>query len=60
MLKHDDTDEYFMVLEEHLDIEQEDEMFSLEPRQAFTVPKGVRHSRHSKGRTVVLVTSAQL
>ncbi|WP_116970359.1 cupin domain-containing protein [Blastomonas sp. UPD001] len=53
--KHDDTDEFFMVLEGHLDIELEDQMVSLEPGQAFTVPKGVMHFPHSRGRSVVLM-----
>lgn len=53
--KHDDTDEFFLVLEGHLDIELEDRMVKLEPGQAFTVPKGVMHFPHARGRSVVLM-----
>ncbi|HEV7234283.1 MAG TPA: cupin domain-containing protein [Sphingorhabdus sp.] len=53
--KHDETDEFFMVLEGHLDIELEDRMVSLKPGQAFTVPQGVMHFPHSRGRSVVLM-----
>ena len=53
--KHDDTDEFFMVLEGRLDIELEDRTVSLGPNQAFTVPKGVMHFPHARGRVVVLM-----
>jgi mannose-6-phosphate isomerase-like protein (cupin superfamily) len=53
--KHDDTDEFFLVMEGHLDIELEDRMVNLKPGQAFTVPKGVMHCPHAPGRTVVLM-----
>ena len=53
--KHDDTDEFFLVMEGHLDIELESEMIALEPGQAFTVPRGVMHCPHARGRCVVLM-----
>jgi len=53
--KHDDTDEFFLVMEGHLDIELENEMISLRPGQAFTVPRGVMHCPHARGRAVVLM-----
>ena len=53
--KHDDTDEFFLVMEGQLDIELEDRMVTLHPGQAFTVPKGVLHFPHARGRTVVLM-----
>lgn len=53
--KHDDTDEFFMVLEGQLDIELEDRTVSLLPHQAFTVPKGVMHFPHARGRVVALM-----
>lgn len=53
--KHDDTDEFFLVMEGRLDIELEDRMVSLSPGQAFTVPKGVMHFPHARGRAVVLM-----
>ena len=53
--KHDEEDEFFFVLEGHLDIELEDRTISLRPHQGFTVPKGVMHFPHARGRTVVLM-----
>ena len=53
--KHDDTDEFFLVMEGHLDIELENQMISLKPGQAFTVPKGVMHCPHARARSVVLM-----
>lgn len=53
--KHDGEDEFFLVLEGRLDIELEDRTVSLLPNQAFTVPKGVMHLPHARGRTVVLM-----
>ena len=53
--KHDGQDEFFLVLEGQLDIELEDRMVSLLPNQAFTVPAGVMHFPHARGRTVVLM-----
>jgi mannose-6-phosphate isomerase-like protein (cupin superfamily) len=53
--KHDDTDEFFMVIEGQLDIELENKTVSVTPGKAFTVPKGVMHFPHSRGRSVVLM-----
>jgi mannose-6-phosphate isomerase-like protein (cupin superfamily) len=53
--KHDDTDEFFLVMEGHLDIELEDRIVGLEPGHAFTVPKGVMHCPHARSRSVVLM-----
>src|SRR5262245_44154538 len=54
--KHDNEDEFFMVLEGKLKIEIEGrEPVTLEPSQAVTVPKGVMHFPHAIGRTVVLM-----
>ena len=53
--KHDHTDEFFLVMEGHLDIALEDRMVSLDPGQAFTVPKGVLHCPQARGRSVVLM-----
>ena len=41
--KHDDTDDSFLVLKGHLDIELRDRTVSLAPGQMFVVPKGVEH-----------------
>jgi mannose-6-phosphate isomerase-like protein (cupin superfamily) len=54
--KHDDQDEFFLVLEGHLRIELEGrESVDLRPWQAVTVPKGLRHCPHALGRTVVVM-----
>jgi mannose-6-phosphate isomerase-like protein (cupin superfamily) len=41
--KHDDTDDFFLVLKGNLDIELRDRTVSLGPGQMFVVPKGVEH-----------------
>ena len=41
--KHDDTDDFFLVLKGRLDIELRDRTVSLGPDQLFVVPKGVEH-----------------
>ena len=53
--KHDAEDEFFYVLEGRLDIELPDRMVSLEPGQGVTVPAGLMHFPHARGRTVVLM-----
>ena len=41
--RHDDTDDFFLVLEGELDIELRDRTVTLEPGELFVVPKGVEH-----------------
>jgi mannose-6-phosphate isomerase-like protein (cupin superfamily) len=53
--KHERESEFFMVLEGLLEIEMEDRTVSLAPGGAFTVPAGVMHCTHARGRTVVLM-----
>ena len=53
--KHDEEDEFFFVIEGRLDIELADRMVSLGPHQGFTVPKGVLHLPHARGRVVVVM-----
>jgi mannose-6-phosphate isomerase-like protein (cupin superfamily) len=53
--RHEAEDEFFLVLEGQLDIELEDRTVELGPGNAFTVPKGVMHFPHARGRTVVLM-----
>lgn len=53
--KHDTEDEFFFVLDGHLDIELEDRMVTLKPGQAFTVPAGLMHFPHARQRSVVLM-----
>ena len=55
--KHDTEDEFFYVVEGRLDIELEDRTVSLAPGQGLTVPRGVLHLPHARGRTVVLMVA---
>ena len=41
--KHDDTDDFFLVLRGVLDIELRDRTVTLGPGEMFVVPKGVEH-----------------
>jgi mannose-6-phosphate isomerase-like protein (cupin superfamily) len=41
--KHDDTDDFFLVLKGVLDIELRDRTVTLGPGEMFIVPKGVEH-----------------
>lgn len=41
--KHDDTDDFFLVLKGHLTIELRDREVHLGPGELFVVPKGVEH-----------------
>ncbi|MFQ3459681.1 cupin domain-containing protein [Bradyrhizobium sp. UFLA01-814] len=41
--KHDDTDDFFLVLKGILDIELRDRTVMLTPGQMYIVPKGVEH-----------------
>ena len=41
--KHDDTDDFFLVLKGELDIELRDRTVTLKPGELFVVPKGVEH-----------------
>jgi mannose-6-phosphate isomerase-like protein (cupin superfamily) len=41
--KHDDTDDFFLVLKGILDIELRDRTITLHPGDLYVVPKGVEH-----------------
>ena len=41
--KHDDTDDFFLVLKGSLDIELRDKTITLNPGEMYIVPKGVEH-----------------
>jgi mannose-6-phosphate isomerase-like protein (cupin superfamily) len=41
--KHDDTDDFFLVLKGNLTIEMRDRSVHLGPGELFVVPKGVEH-----------------
>ncbi len=41
--KHDETDDFFLVLKGTLDIELRDRTVTLSPGEMFVVPKGIEH-----------------
>ena len=54
--KHDEADEFFLVLEGRLLIDIEDaETVSLDPHQGYTVPRGVVHRTRAPERTAILM-----
>ena len=54
--KHDDEDEFFLVLEGELLIDIEDgETVSLGPHQGYTVPRGVVHRTRAPVRTTIVM-----
>jgi mannose-6-phosphate isomerase-like protein (cupin superfamily) len=53
---HDDTDEFFLVLDGQLLIDLEDrETVTLGPHQGYTVPRGVVHRTRTRGRTTIVM-----
>jgi mannose-6-phosphate isomerase-like protein (cupin superfamily) len=53
--KHDDTDDFFLVLRGSLDIELRDRTVHLEPGEMFVVPKGVEHRPVAHGEVHMLL-----
>lgn len=41
--RHDETDDFFLVLEGTLDIELRDRVVTLQPGELYVVPRGVEH-----------------
>ena len=57
--KHDDQDEFFLVLEGELFIDLEDrETVVLGHQQGYTVPKGVPHRTRAPRRAAILMVEA--
>jgi mannose-6-phosphate isomerase-like protein (cupin superfamily) len=57
--KHDDQDEFFLVVDGRLVIDVDGrESVTLEPHQAYTVPRGVMHCTHAPERTTILMVEA--
>ena len=55
--KHDETDDFFLVLEGELDIELRDRTVTLGPGELFVVPKGVEHrpvARNGEVKTLLI------
>ena len=55
---HETEDEFFFVLSGTFIIELEGRRVTLEPRQGFTVPRGVRHKTSVTEPTVILMVEA--
>ena len=53
--KHDREDEFFYVVAGTLYIDLEDRVIELQPRQGFTIPKGIVHRTRAPTRTTVLM-----
>lgn len=53
--KHDDTDDFFFVIEGTLDIELRDRTVTLGPGEIFVVPKGVEHRPVARGEVHILL-----
>lgn len=53
--QHENEDEFFYVVEGHFIIDLEGRTVELEPRQGFTVPKGVMHRPRAPQKTVILM-----
>jgi mannose-6-phosphate isomerase-like protein (cupin superfamily) len=57
--KHDEEDEFFLVLEGELVIELEGaDPVRLRPHQGFTVPKGVTHKTSAPERSVIVMVES--
>jgi mannose-6-phosphate isomerase-like protein (cupin superfamily) len=53
--KHDDTDDFFLVLSGHLTIQLRDRDIELDPGELFVVPRGVEHCPCADEETAVLL-----
>jgi mannose-6-phosphate isomerase-like protein (cupin superfamily) len=53
--KHDDTDDFFLVLEGQLDVRLRDRTVSLGPGELFVVPRGVEHQPYAKNEVKMLL-----
>ena len=53
--KHDDTDDFFLVLEGRITIQMRDGDVTLGPGEMFVVPKGVEHRPVAEGEAHILL-----
>ena len=53
--KHDNDDEFFFVLEGQLLIDLEDRTVTLDPREGFTITKGIMHRTRAPKKTIMLM-----
>jgi mannose-6-phosphate isomerase-like protein (cupin superfamily) len=57
--KHDNDDEFFYVIDGQLLIDLEDRTIELNPRQGFTISKGVLHRTRAPKKTVMLMVETK-
>jgi len=53
--RHDDTDDFFLVLDGRIDIQMRDAVVTLGPGEMFVVPRGVEHRPVAKDEAHVLL-----
>jgi len=53
--KHEDTDDFFLVLSGHLTIQLRDRDIELNPGDLFVVPRGVEHCPRAEEETHLLL-----
>jgi mannose-6-phosphate isomerase-like protein (cupin superfamily) len=53
--QHEQEDEFFYVVDGHFIIDLEGRTVELDPRQGFTVPKGVMHRPRAPHKTIILM-----
>ena len=53
--KHDDTDDFFLVLEGELQVRLRDRTVTLGPGELFVVPKGVEHQPYAEREASILL-----
>src|SRR4029077_4700001 len=53
--KHDDTDDFFLVLEGHLTIQLRDRKLELDEGELFVVPRGVEHCPRADEEAAILL-----
>jgi mannose-6-phosphate isomerase-like protein (cupin superfamily) len=53
--KHDDTDDFFLVLDGRLEVRLRDRTVALGPGELFVVPRGVEHQTYAERETSLLL-----
>jgi mannose-6-phosphate isomerase-like protein (cupin superfamily) len=53
--KHDDTDDFFLVLAGHLTIQLRDGNVELDPGELYVVPRGVEHCPRAENEASILL-----
>lgn len=57
--KHDNTDDFFLVLSGHISVQLRDGTVSLGPGEVFVVPKGVEHRPVAEEEAQILLIEPQ-